>query len=151
MTKSAPSNPIFRWHFGSNQPEDARTIRREVFGVEQGIPEHLDPDDDDKISWHLVVYDPTDQPLGTGRLTPKASSGVLSRIATVKSSRGKGLGKTIVKALETKAKELKLTSCYLRPHLHLEVFYTGLGYQRIDPSVINIEGLLLIEMEKPIK
>ncbi len=55
--------------------QDAKFIRKQVFIIEQNIPEEEEWDDQDMISDHFVVYD-QDQPIATARLLQNNSVGV---------------------------------------------------------------------------
>lgn len=67
--------------------QDAKFIRKQVFIIEQNIPEEEEWDDQDMISDHFVVYD-QDQPIATARLLQNNSVG---RVAVLKAYRGQGI------------------------------------------------------------
>ena len=72
--------------------QDAKFIRKQVFIIEQNIPEEEEWDDQDMISDHFVVYD-QDQPIATARLLQNNSVG---RVAVLKAYRGQGIGRMIM-------------------------------------------------------
>lgn len=112
--------------------ESARGIRKIVFGIEQGIPEELDLDEDDERSIHVLALTTDSEFIGTGRLTINEQAGILSRISIIQSFRNKGIGKLIIRELEAIAKEKGLRSLTLAPHTHLESFYAQLGYVKTE-------------------
>lgn len=112
--------------------ESARGIRKIVFGIEQGIPEELDLDEDDERSIHVLALTTDSEFIGTGRLTINEQAGILSRISIIQSYRNKGIGKLIIRELEAIAKEKGLRSLTLAPHTHLESFYAQLGYVKTE-------------------
>ena len=125
----------------------ARVIRNQVFVLEQGIPEELDIDSDEDRSVHLLAVGRNLQFIGTGRLTINEDTGILSRISVLNSYRNKGIGKSIILELEKLAREKGVKKLILSPHLHLENFYTGLGYKKIVGHQIA-GGYKLISMIK---
>jgi predicted GNAT family N-acyltransferase len=108
--------------------EAARRIRKNVFGIEQGIPVELDLDEDEERSIHVLALTTASVSIGTGRLTVNGQAGILSRISIIEPYRNKGIGKLIIMELEAIAKEKGLRTLTLAPHTHLESFYAQLGY-----------------------
>ena len=128
--------------------EACRTLRRQIFVEEQGIPEALDADGLDGAAVHVLVRD-GEQPVATGRLViePTRAQGVLARIAVIPSHRGCGLGPRIVRRLEIVALERGARSVSLEPHRHLEEFYRRLGYHIVE-GVSTVGRHELITMAK---
>ena len=128
-------------------------LRKEVFVLEQGIPEHLDQDGLDENSKHVIVLTKQKEIVAGGRLSPQheLALGVLSRIVVKRAFRGKGLGPKIIRLLEALAIELSLREVQLKPHAHLEKFYHELGYQllSIDKTQVGEHPLLLMSKELP--
>lgn len=114
----------------------ARNIRKNVFVLEQGIPEELDTDEDDERSIHLLALGIDPRFIGTGRLTINQDAGVLSRISVIKQYRNRGIGKLILLELERIARQKGLRSLTLAPHEYLENFYATLGYKKNDSEKI---------------
>ncbi len=127
-----------------------REIRRNVFSIEQGIPAELDLDKDEERSIHLLAFIPPAQFIGTGRITINSTTGILSRISIIESYRNKGIGKLIIMELEAIAKEKGLTALTLAPHIHLESFYTQLGYVKTEGEKV-VGKYTLLSMTKRIE
>ncbi len=128
--------------------EAAQQLRIDVFVTEQGIPEDLEIDGKDPISFHVGVFD-GDSLVGTGRLTPANETlGVLSRITVVSSHRKQGIGQIIMKELERIAQNKSFEHLQLTPHHYLEKFYSELGYSVISRDEGSVGGHPLIKMEK---
>jgi len=108
---------------------EARRIRREVFVEEQGIPAHLDPDGLDESAFHVLC--------------------LVGRIAVRSAYRRNGLGRQIVRKLESIAVAQNLTQLSLQPHRHLEAFYQSLGYHTV-PGIDFVSEHELLTMEKDI-
>ncbi|MDW3648385.1 MAG: GNAT family N-acetyltransferase [Bacteroidia bacterium] len=124
-------------------------LRQEVFVKEQGIPAYLDKDGRDEQSRHVIVLNAQEEIMAGGRLSPhpKENIGILSRIAVSKVHRGKGLGKKVIKVLESLASEDAYQAVQLKPHLHLESFYQSQGYKTLskDENPAGKYPLLLME------
>ena len=74
-----------------------------VFVVEQGVPAEIEWDALDPLCQHVVARDADGQPIGTGRLTPRAHDrphGVLPEW------RGRGVGEALLQALVEEARNL---------------------------------------------
>jgi len=128
---------------------EARRIRREVFVEEQGIPAHLDPDGLDESAFHVLCL-VGDEVVGTGRIVIMGNTkGVLGRIAVRSAYRRNGLGRQIVRKLESIAVAQNLTQLSLQPHRHLEAFYQSLGYHTV-PGIDFVSEHELLTMEKDI-
>ena len=136
---------------GTNEElQEAKRIRHAVFVIEQGIPEEDDNDGQDENSIHLMVKKGSET-VGTGRLTFLGKGrALLSRIAVVKPERGQGLGKRIIRELESIAQQNSILSLYLDPHNHLEAFYRNLGYVKEAGWSRAVAKYQLIRMHKKI-
>jgi predicted GNAT family N-acyltransferase len=125
-----------------------RTVRREVFVGEQGIPEDIEMDAHDGDAVHLLATAADGTPLGTARFlhgpaadrkygakgVDGATTAVLGRLAVVRAARGSGIGARLVRAVEDRARALGLTGVYLEAQSHTLGFYEGLGYTAFGPE-----------------
>jgi predicted GNAT family N-acyltransferase len=139
---------IFKIASTKREIQAAREIRTQVFIREQGIPQEMDLDDDEEQSMHLLAITTGFDPIvvGTGRLTVRGETGILSRIAVIETYRSQGIGKLILLELEKIAMEKKLHSLSLTPHSYLENFYASLGYIKMDgEKVVGKYNLLYME------
>ncbi|HZV22300.1 MAG TPA: YbgC/FadM family acyl-CoA thioesterase, partial [Luteimonas sp.] len=75
--------------------EPAQRIRTEVFVDEQRVPAEIELDEHDASCIHAIARD-GGRAVGTGRLLP---DGHIGRMAVLKSARGKGIGKALLRAL----------------------------------------------------
>ena len=95
-------------------------VRREVFIVEQQVPEALEWDEDDATAIHLLAV-ADHEPVGTARVLP---SGQIGRMAVRKPWRGRGIGKALLLTA--------IEHCSRPPFLHAQVhaiaFYTAAGF-----------------------
>jgi predicted GNAT family N-acyltransferase len=127
--------------------DTVHALRREVFVVEQNVPEEDEWDDLDPTSVHLLAVS-ADQglPLGTGRLihgpqalaiTGRAGTALLGRLAVLKVARGTGLGAALVRAIEDQARTLGATELELHSQVRALGFYQRLGYVAEGPEYLD--------------
>ncbi|WP_149181603.1 GNAT family N-acetyltransferase [Streptomyces sp. TRM49041] len=120
--------------------ESAFAVRREVFVVEQGVPEEIEYDAYDATAVHVLAVRTADAvALGTGRLLygPDAAGrtggaegvGALGRLAVSKAARGLGIGVALVRAIEDAARARGLTAVDLHAQTQALGFYERLGYE----------------------
>ncbi|MFC8277430.1 GNAT family N-acetyltransferase [Streptomyces sp. NPDC057271] len=128
-------------------PEDREacfTVRREVFVVEQNVPQEIEYDRYDETAVHVLAVREDGLPLGTGRLLHGAdalgktgsdtSVGSLGRLAVSRAARGLGVGAALVRAIEDAARERGLTAVDLHAQTHALGFYERLGYEVYGPE-----------------
>ncbi|GHF41938.1 acetyltransferase [Kitasatospora xanthocidica] len=120
-----------------------RQVRREVFVVEQNVPEELEYDEYDDTSAHLLAVAADGTALGTGRLifgdqARKLTGGVegrvlLGRLAVLPAARGTGLGAELVRAIEAAGAERGAAEVELHAQVQALGFYERLGYVAEGP------------------
>ena len=99
-------------------------LRREVFIVEQGVPEELEWDEYDAVSVHaLALID--GEAVGCGRLLP---DGHIGRMAVRKAFRRQGVGRALLDSLVTAAIGRGLSLLQLHAQTHAEGFYAQAGF-----------------------
>jgi predicted GNAT family N-acyltransferase len=101
-------------------------VRREVFVVEQRVPEDQELDRHDAESLHVLARDAAGAPVGTGRLLP---DGHLGRMAVLAAWRGRGVGDAIVRALLLEAYARGDRESVLSAQVHAIPFYERFGYR----------------------
>jgi hypothetical protein len=122
--------------------QDAKFIRKQVFIIEQNIPEEEEWDDQDMISDHFVVYD-QDQPIATARLLQNNSVG---RVAVLKAYRGQGIGRMIMLEIIRLAHRQHRTFLQLSSQVHAISFYEKLGFS-IQGDAYDECGIPHIKMQ----
>ncbi|MGL5144365.1 MAG: GNAT family N-acetyltransferase [Acinetobacter junii] len=122
--------------------QDAKFIRKQVFIIEQNIPEEEEWDDQDMISDHFVVYD-QDQPIATARLLQNNSVG---RVAVLKAYRGQGVGRMIMLEIIRQAHQQDRTFLQLSSQVHAISFYEKLGFS-IQGDAYDECGIPHIKMQ----
>lgn len=122
--------------------QDAKFIRKQVFIIEQNIPEEEEWDDQDMISDHFVVYD-QDQPIATARLLQNNSVG---RVAVLKAYRGQGIGRMIMLEIIRQAHQQDRKFLQLSSQVHAISFYEKLGFS-IQGDAYDECGIPHIKMQ----
>lgn len=128
---------------------DALAVRRQVFVIEQKVPESLEVDayDDDPSVIHFVAYR-EGKPTGAGRLRMyDVHTAKVERVAVLSSERGTGLGRELMLAIERTAREAGITTLTLHAQCHAQRFYEKLGYQP-EGEVFAEAGIEHIRMTK---
>ena len=129
--------------------QEAKFIRKQVFIIEQNIPEEEEWDDQDMISDHFVVYD-QDQPIATARLLQNNSVG---RVAVLKAYRGQGIGRMIMLEIIRQAHQQDRKFLQLSSQVHAISFYEKLGFSiqgdaYDECGIPHIKMQLVIETKK---
>lgn len=108
-----------------------RSIRYDVFCVEQSVPESLEWDDIDAQCRHVVAEDDTGRAIGCGRLLP---DGHIGRVAVRADWRGKGVGAALLERLIALAGERGDAKVMLNAQTHAMPFYARYGFAPVgDP------------------
>ena len=100
-------------------------IRRQVFIVEQGVPEARERDGLDDRCWHLLARDEAGRPIGCGRLTPERKIG---RMAVLCDWRGRGVGAALLRELTARARALGWPQVSLAAQVGAIGFYERAGF-----------------------
>nr|WSY55599.1 GNAT family N-acetyltransferase [Streptomyces sp. NBC_00886] len=119
-------------------------VRKEVFVVEQGVPQELEYDAYDAVATHVLAVREDGTPLGTGRLLYGEAAaaktdgdpavGSLGRLAVTEEARGLGVGVALVRAIEDAARARGLAAVDLHAQTHALGFYERLGYETYGPE-----------------
>lgn len=123
-------------------------VRKEVFVVEQGVPQDIEYDAYDATAVHVLAIRADGVPLGTGRLLYGAeaaaektggdlSVGSLGRLAVAQEARGLGIGVALVRAVEEAARARGLAAVDLHAQTHALGFYERLGYEAYGPEYLE--------------
>ena len=130
-------------------------VRREVFVVEQGVPEEIEIDEHDPVSIHFLARDAAGVPIGTARLLPE---GRIGRMAVLALWRRSGVGRALLSAAMETALARGDSRLYLHAQVHSIPFYESLGFfvfgEEFDEADIphrEMECFLLRESENPTK
>ncbi|KAF9330521.1 hypothetical protein BG006_006528 [Podila minutissima] len=143
---------IIRFVVSPEDLERCHEVRYKVFSDEQGYDRSAEVDGLDPECLHWVAVNEHGQGIGTARLYKYSPTvGKIGRVAVLSSTRGTGLGRQIMEALEKYVQEqlpemeiLRLSSQWPR-----RGFYEKLGYET-QGDIYPDEGQPHILMEKKV-
>ncbi len=109
----------------------AQDIRREVFVVEQKVPEWLEIDEYEAECTHLLAL-ADGRPVGTARWRTTSEGTKLERFAVLAEYRSRGVGKELLK---TMLKQIdKSRPVYLNAQVAVIPFYSRFGFRVNGPE-----------------
>ena len=121
-----------------------KSLRYQVFVIEQKVPEDMEWDEFDQIAWHVIVT-ADNQTIGTGRLIINDRVAKIGRMAVQSSRRNQGIGKSILKSLIQTAKEKGAQECILHAQTHAIAFYAKEDFEPHGP-IFDEAGIPHVEM-----
>lgn len=122
-------------------------VRRQVFVVEQGVPEELEIDGLDPRCVHVIAWHDAAGPVGAARLDPDA--GKIGRVAVLPTFRRHGIGARLVRALIEAARARGLARVRLHAQVDSLPFYEVLGFAA-DGPVFDEAGIPHRRMTRPL-
>lgn len=114
----------------------AFALRREVFVVEQKVPEDEEHDADDLTATHFVAI-AEGEVMGTLRLIFLDEHVKIGRVAVRASARGRGIAKAMIRAAMAYARDKGHQRFYLTAQSDKLAFYNGLGFVAFGPEFID--------------
>jgi predicted GNAT family N-acyltransferase len=118
--------------WGADRPA-LQQVRRQVFIVEQQVPEELEWDDEDLVSVHVLATQ-NREPVGTGRLTP---AGKIGRLAVLSEFRGRGIGARLLDMLVHEARHRGMVELSLHAQTAAVSFYEKSGFAVQGPVFVE--------------
>lgn len=109
-------------------------VRRQVFILEQRVPEALEWETRDPYCDWYLARDSGHQPVGIARLVPESwtglppGTGIVGRMAVLAAWRGRGLGALLLAAVLERARRRGLARLVLHAQTHAESFYARRGF-----------------------
>jgi predicted GNAT family N-acyltransferase len=107
-----------------------QAVRREVFIVEQRVPENLEWDEVDSQCVHALAHDRSGAPIGCGRLLADAYVG---RMAVLAPWRGRGVGAALLACLVDEARRRGDARVRLNAQVQAMPFYAQFGFTAEGP------------------
>ena len=117
----------------------AFAIRMRVFVREQRVPAAIELDRDDDRAIHFMATS-EGKAVGTARVVLYHGSAKIGRMAVLKSYRGKGVGKQLLRWTITTAKKLGARTIYLHAQVPVIEFYEKLGFRCVG-AVFDEAGI----------
>lgn len=137
----ACSIEIVSWESASSE---LLAVRHPVFVHEQGVAAEREVDDCDPVSLHFLARDTQGKPIGTARLLP---DGRIGRVAVLKEWRRKGIGRALMQAALSGARERGDRRVTLHAQTHSLAFYESLGFvaagEEFEEEGIPHRGMIL--------
>ncbi|MGH7844000.1 MAG: GNAT family N-acetyltransferase [Candidatus Binatia bacterium] len=106
----------------------AFSIRLRVFVKEQGVPREIELDSDDAHAIHLLAC-ANGRAVGTARVVLKRKAAKIGRMAVLKTYRGRGVGRELLKRAVKAARQKGAKRIYLHAQVPVIVFYEKLGFR----------------------
>jgi len=129
------------------EKKGALEVRRQVFVVEQGIPEAVEMDGNDAKALHMVVKD-GQMVIGTARIRFLANhQAKLERMAVLKSLRGGDIGEGIISFLNNELKIIGVERIVLHAQYSVVDFYRSCGFDETGLPFLEA-GVQHIRMTK---
>jgi predicted GNAT family N-acyltransferase len=121
-----------------------RAIRRDVFVVEQRVPEDLEWDGIDPACVHALAEDAAGNAIGCGRLLP---DGHVGRMAVRAAWRGRGVGSALLDHLVALARARGDAKAMLNAQTHAIPFYARHGFT-VAGEPFDEAGIPHVAMER---
>jgi predicted GNAT family N-acyltransferase len=110
-----------------------------VFVEEQGVPEEIELDRDDKRAVHFLAL-AAGKAVGTARVVIGQRNAKIGRMAVLRSYRGRGIGAKLLKRAIAIAKTHRAEQIYLHAQVPAIGFYEAMGFQCVG-SVFKEAGI----------
>lgn len=115
--------------------DTCRAIRREVFILEQNVPEAEEWDGRDGKAIHLLARDAAGAAIGTARILTEGATGKIGRVAVREAARGSGAGAALIRAALGELRAMPgITRAKLGAQTHAIGFYERLGFVAYGPE-----------------
>jgi predicted GNAT family N-acyltransferase len=119
--------------FDQVRMSEALAIRRQVFVIEQGVPEAEEIDahdlEDGEALHALACHEPGANAVGAARLYARdRETAQIGRMAVLAHARGSGVGRALLEALVAKARQRLFLRVQLDAQVHAVAFYERAGF-----------------------
>lgn len=132
------------------EKKEALAIRFRVFVQEQDVPAEEEVDQWEELAIHFLAY-VDNQPVGTGRLRwIEPSIGKVERVAVLSKYRSLGIGRALMEAIETHARNSGTKELLLHAQIQAELFYRRQGYHGEGDTFLDA-GIKHLAMRKCIE
>ena len=113
-----------------------RTVREQVYILEQKVREEDEWDEFDEPSRHVLARDAQGNPIGTGRLTPNM---MIGRMAVLREWRGREVGAMLLGTLLEQARALHYPAIELHAQTQAVGFYERFGFERYGDEFVECD------------
>jgi Predicted acyltransferase len=117
-------------------------LRREVFVLEQNVPEEIERDADDMTATHFVAV-AAGEVVGTLRVVFKPEHAKIGRVAVERDWRGRGIAKAMMRATMEHCRQLGVDRFYLTAQtdkigLYEKLGFTAFGEEFMDAGIPHL-------------
>lgn len=138
---------MFKIVKSKKEMQDVFDVRIEVFVHEQNVPLENELDEFEDVSKHIIGYDDNQRPIATARYRDYNGVAKMERVAVLKDYRKQGIGRDLMKYIETIAKNDGFSKAVLNGQIQAQAFYESLGY-KAEGDVFLEENIEHITMSK---
>ncbi|MBD2481680.1 GNAT family N-acetyltransferase [Planktothrix sp. FACHB-1365] len=126
---------------------EIRSIRYQVFELEQGVDPKLEFDGQDEFAQHLLAY-LDDQPIGTLRIRYlDENNAKIERLAVLASARGMGIAQQLMECALEAIAQTSIKTIIVNAQIYIQNLYLKLGFEPIGEP-FEEAGILHIKMIK---
>ena len=108
--------------------ERAFSIRVRVFVREQGVPREIELDSEDRRAIHYLAFI-GDMAVGTTRVLIQRGEAKIGRMAVLKSYRGRGVGRALLRRAVSRARKNDVRAIILHAQVPVIGFYEKMGFR----------------------
>ncbi len=109
-------------------------VRRDVFIVEQAVPEAIELDGRDPDAIHFIAVDAAGEPQGTARLLP---DGQIGRVAVVAEARRRGIGRRLLALAIAAARRRGDAGVWLNAQIDALALYEQAGFRAVGETFLE--------------
>lgn len=121
-------------------------VRDIVFVQGQGVPQSLESDDYDSVSYYVLAESPESNPIGCARLQP---NGKITRIAVLNDYRRQGIAAKMLADIINIADSNNIQPLYLHAQITAMTLYEKFGFVKTGEQ-FEEAGIKHIKMTKPV-
>ena len=111
-----------------------KKVRFQVFVREQGVPEHMECDQEDESAMHFLALDSEGNPIGTARLL---RSGQIGRMAVLKPWRHQGVGQALLCTTLDFIRAANYPNPFLNAQIEAIAFYRQHGFLSVGKTFME--------------
>jgi predicted GNAT family N-acyltransferase len=129
---------------------EIRSIRHQVFELEQGITPELEWDGQDEFAQHLLAY-LDEQPIGTLRIRYLDEQNVkIERLAVLASARKMGIAQQLMECALEAIAQTSIQTVIVNAQIYIKNLYLKLGFEPMGEP-FEEAGILHIKMVKTLR
>jgi N-acetylglutamate synthase-like GNAT family acetyltransferase len=133
------------------QMEQLFALRWKVLRAPWNQPHGSEKDDQELQATQFIAAGPDGKVAGTGRLQQTApGTGQIRYMAVDPNFQGKGIGRLLIRAMESEARSMGMTRLFLQARENAIPFYHAMGYEITEKSFVLYNSIQHYRMERTI-